>query len=257
MVFKNPFLARFCSFILILFFLNYSDRSFAQDAYSIMKKADEKMRGNSSMVEMEMKTIRPSWSRTMELKAWNKGKDLAMILILTPARDKGVSFLKRKKEVWNWYPSLERTIKLPPSMMNQNWMGTDFTNDDLVRESSVLNDYIHKRIGDTLIEQRNCHIIEMIPKPNAPVVWARVLVYVDIKDDMELYSRFYDEDGKLVNVMRASEPKMMDGRLIPTKFEMIPMDKPGHKTEMRYKNIRFNMPIDDSFFTTEKMKTIR
>lgn len=229
---------------------------FSQDARSIVQKADEKMRGNTSQVEMTIRTVRPTWSREMDIKAWIKGTDYSMILIRSPAKDKGVVFLKRKKEVWNWMPALERTIKLPPSMMSQSWMGTDFTNDDLVKESSVVNDYNHSIIGDTTIDNHNCYIIQMIPKPEAAVVWSKVIVWIDKKDYLELHTLFYDEDGRLINTMNAYDIKLMGGRLIPSHFEMIPADKKNQKTEMIYKNIQFNEPIEDNFFITEKMKTL-
>ena len=230
--------------------------SVAQDATSIVKKADERMRGNTLQSEMIIRTIRPSWSREMQCKTWMKGTVFAMILIQSPAKDKGIVFLKRKKEVWNWMPTLERNIKLPPSMMSQSWMGTDFTNDDLVKESSVVEDYTHTVSGDTAIDNRSCYVILMIPKPEAAVVWSKVIVCIDKKDYLELHSRFYDEDGKLINTMNSYDVKMMDGRLIPTRFEMIPADKKGQKTEMIYKSIKYNKPIEDNFFTTEKMKTL-
>lgn len=111
--------------------------------------------------------MRPSWSREMTVQAWMKGTDLSMILIQSPAKDKGITYLKRKKEVWYWLPALEKIIKLPPSMMTQSWMGTDFTNDDLVKESSVVNDYEHSIIGDTVVDPRSCYVVQMIPKPEA------------------------------------------------------------------------------------------
>lgn len=141
-------------------------------------------------------------------------------------------------------------------MMSQSWMGTDFTNDDLVKESSVVNDYDHSIAGDTVIGNRNCYIIRMLPKPQTAVVWDKLLVCIDKKDFLELHTRFYDEDGRLVNTMNASDVKMMDGRLIPTRFEMIPADKPSQKTVMLYKKVLYNRPLDDAFFTTEKMKIV-
>lgn len=214
------------------------------------------MRGNTSQAQITIQTVRPTWSREMTVKTWIKGTDLAMILIQSPAKDKGIVYLKRKKEVWNWMPALEKIIKLPPSMMSQSWMGTDFTNDDLVKESSIVNDYIHSIVGDTLIAGRNCYQIQMLPKPEAAVVWGRLLVSIDKKDFLELHTRFYDEDGSLLNTMNASDIKTMDGRLIPTRFEMLPAEKPGQKTVMIYNAIQFNRPLEDGFFTTEKMKTL-
>jgi outer membrane lipoprotein-sorting protein len=192
----------------------------------------------------------------MTVETWAKGPELAMILVHSPARDKGIVYLKRKKEVWNWVPALEKNIKLPPSMMSQSWMGTDFTNDDLVKESSVVYDYDHSILRDTIIANRACYLISMIPKPNAAVVWGKIIVSIDKKDYLELHTRFFDEDGNLINIMNAYDIKLMDGRLIPTKFEMIPMDKASHKTIMTYRSIEYNKPLEDRFFTTEKMKII-
>ena len=228
----------------------------AQNAKEIVQKADGKMRGNTSQAEIVIKTVRPSWSREMTVRTWMKGSNLAMILVLSPAKDKGIAFLKRKKEVWNWMPSLEKTIKLPPSMMSQSWMGTDFTNDDLVKESSIVNDYDHSITGDTVINGRSSYVIQMIPKPEAAVVWGKLIVCIDKKDFLELHTRFYDEDGSLVNTMNGYDVKLMDGRLIPTHFEMIPTDKKNQKTEMIYKTITYNKPLDDGFFTTERMKSL-
>ena len=238
--------------LLPLLYLNVG----GQDARAIVVKADEKMRGNTSQAEIIIKTVRPSWSREMIVRTWMKGTDLAMILVEAPVKDKGIVFLKRRKEVWNWIPTLEKTIKLPPSMMSQSWMGTDFTNDDLVKESSVVKDYDHRIIGDTIIQNRECYIISMVPRPEVAVVWGRLIVCIDKKDFLELHSRFYDEDQNLVNTMNAYDVKTMGGRLIPTMFEMIPADKKNQKTVMIYKSISYDMPVDDGFFTTEKMKTL-
>lgn len=243
-------------YILIIFAIYFSAILQAQSAKEIVQKADDKLRGTTSQVELTIKTIRPNWTRSMDVKAWMKGSDYSMILIQSPAKDKGIAFLKRKKEVWNWMPSLERTIKLPPSMMSQSWMGTDFTNDDLVKESSIVNDYDHSMVGDTTIDGRPCYMIQMIPKPEAAVVWGKLIVCIDKKDFLELHTRFYDEDGQLVNIMNAYDVKIMDNRLIPTRFQMIPMDKKGQQTEMIYRTINYNRPIDDGFFTPEKMKTL-
>jgi outer membrane lipoprotein-sorting protein len=239
-----------------LYGLLFSVCAYGQTAKEIVQAADAKMRGNTSQAQIRIQTVRPSWSREMTVKTWMKGTDLATILIASPAKDKGIVYLKRKKEVWYWLPSLEKIIKLPPSMMSQSWMGTDFTNDDLVKESSIVNDYDHSIIGDTTIAGRSCFKIQMLPKPDAAVVWGRLVVCIDKSEFLELHTRFYDEEGILINTMNASEIKIMDQRLIPTRFEMIPADKPGQKTVMTYISVQYNRPIADGFFTTEKIKSL-
>jgi len=227
--------------------------TWAQDAREIVRKADEKARGNTAEAEMTIQIVRPTWQREMTMRSWSKGTTLAMIKVLSPARDAGVSYLKRDKEVWNWVPSIERTIKLPPSMMSQSWMGTDFTNDDLVKEASIINDYDHALAGDTVVSGRSCHKIILTPKPSASVVWGRLETFIDKKDYLMLLVRYYDEDGYLVNTLVAGEVRMLGGRLLPSRIEMIPSDKPGHKTVMLYQRMQFDRPIDDGFFTPQQM----
>jgi outer membrane lipoprotein-sorting protein len=229
----------------------------AQTAKEIISLSEEKMRGKSSEAILIIRTIRPGWSREMSIKAWMKGSDHSMILISSPARDKGIVFLKRGKEVWNWMPTIEKTIKLPPSMMSQSWMGTDFTNDDLVKESSILTDYTHSFSGDTVIDGRSCHKITLIPKSDAAVVWGRLITCIDKERLIQLHTRFYDENNELVNTMNATDVKMMDGRMIPTRLEMIPADKKNQRTEMVYEKVLFDRPIEASFFTTEQMRYLK
>jgi outer membrane lipoprotein-sorting protein len=230
----------------------------AQTAREIIEKSDEKTRGKESAItEMTITIVRPKWTREMKMKSWSKGEKLSLSLIQSPAKDKGITFLKRHKEIWNWIPSIERSIKLPPSMMMQSWMGTDLTNDDLVRESSVLNDYEHKIVGDSTLLDRVCYKIELIPKPDAPVVWGKVILFIDKTDFIQLRSEMYDEDGYLVNVMSSSQIKEMDGIKLATKIQVIPQEDPGNKTVMEITSIQFNKPIADRFFTTQNMKKIR
>jgi len=226
-------------------------------AKEIVKKADDNMRGKTSQADITIKIIRPTWSREMNMKAWSKGDDYSMILVTSPAREKGTVFLKRIKEVWNWIPSIERTIKLPPSMMSQSWMGTDFTNDDLVKAASSVSDYDHKLQGKETILDKDCYKIEMIPKPSAAIVWEKVIVWIDSEDFLQLKTEFYDEDGELVNIMNSSEIKEVRGRKITSKIEMLPVDKEGNSTVIIYNDIIFDTPINYNFFTTRNMKQLK
>ena len=179
------------------------------------------------------------------------------MLITSPAKDKGITFLKRQKEVWNWVPSIERVVKLPPSMMSQSWMGTDMTNDDLVRESSNVTDFDHALKGEKEIDGAMCYKIEMIPHDDADIVWDKVIMFIDKDKLITRRAETYDEDGDLVNVTKSSNIKVMDGKEIATKMEFIPMDKEGHKTVVEINSIQFDVPIDDSFFTIQNMKKVK
>ncbi len=230
----------------------------AQDAREIIRRSEENVRGvKSSQSEMTISIVRPKWSREIGLKTWTKGDEYSLILITSPAKEKGNAFLKRDKEVWNWVPSIERTIKMPPSMMLQSWMGTDFTNDDLVRESSVIEDYTHRLMGEEIIDGKPCYKIEMIPRPDAPVVWGKLIVWIDKKNYIQLQAEMYDEDGFLVNRLHARNIRQMDDRLIATQLELIPQDKPGHKTMMQINSIQFDQPLNEDFFTIQNMRRLQ
>lgn len=222
----------------------------------IVEKADEKMRGKSSTAEIKMTIVRPAWKREMQMKSWSKGDELALILITAPARDKGVAFLKRNRELWNWQPSIDRVIKMPPSMMLQSWQGSDFTNDDLVKESSVIDDYTHKLLGSETVDDLDCYKIELIPMEDAAVVWGKVITWIDKKDFNQMKAEFYDEDGYLVNTMQARAVKMLGGKMVPSILEMIPAEHPDQKTVVEYLKLSFDIPVEDAFFSVQNLKKI-
>lgn len=229
----------------------------AQNLEEIIRKADEKFRGNSSRGEMSMIIERPTWSREVTMKNWTLGNHYSLIYITAPAKEKGQVFLKRNKEMWNWVPSIERMIKIPPSMMMQSWMGSDFTNDDLVRESSLAKDYTHKLLGEEKMAGYDSYKIELIPNDDAPVVWGKIVMWISKTDYLWLKGEYFDEDGALVNTEILTDIKMMGNRKMPTRLEMIPADKPGQKTIMIFKDIEFDVKIDEAFFSQQNMKKVK
>ncbi|KAF0238668.1 MAG: hypothetical protein FD181_880 [Prolixibacteraceae bacterium] len=243
--------------LLLLFFPILPFLTCGQDIDEIIRKADEKMRGTSSQGEFTMIIQRPTWSREISMKNWTLGNEYSLVYISAPAKEKGQVFLKRQKEMWNWVPNIERMIKIPPSMMMQSWMGSDFTNDDLVRESSITRDYKKKLLGEETISGYNCFKAELIPHDDAPVVWGKIIMWVSKKDYHWLKAEYYDEDGQLVNTEIMSEVKWMDDREMPTRMEMVPADKPGQKTVMVFNKIKFNIKIDESFFSQQNMKKVK
>lgn len=245
-------------YISVFLFIAGLSTSFSQDASEIIKKANEKMEGEkTSFSIMTMKIIRPAWERTITFKTWTKGRDYSLALVTAPPKEDGQSFLKRMNEMWNWNPTINRLIKLPPSMMSQGWMGSDFTNDDLLRESSIVVDFTHKIIGSEKINNWDCYIIELIPLEDAVVVWGKIIKWISKEEYLQLKSEYYDEDGFRVKTETAYDIKTMDGRLIPTRFELIPEEEEGNKTLVIMDEIKFNLPIEDSFFSQQNMKIVR
>ena len=227
----------------------FSSTLLAQSATDIVRQSDQQMRGESGYSELTMTIIRPDWSRTMNMKSWSKGLDYSLVLITAPAKDQGSASLKRKQEMWNWLPSIERVIKIAPSMLGQSWMGSDFTNDDLINQSSIVVDYQHKLVKELEFEGDDCWLIEAIANPDAPVVWSKVELLISKQTYLQRKVAFFDEFDELV--------KLMGGRQLATRMEMKPVDKPGHKTQMITHEAQFDFAIDDDFFSQSQMKSLR
>jgi len=226
-------------------------------AKKIVLNADDLQRGESNKSTMTMKIIRPKWTRTISMKNWSLGRDYSMTYITAPAKEKGQVFMKRKNEMWNWVPTINRMIKLPPSMMSQGWMGSDYTNDDILKESSIVVDYTHKIIGEDKVSGLNCYKIEMIPKEDAAVTWGKVIKWISKKEFWQIKTEYYDEDNELIRTEIASEIKNFGDRRLPSKIEIIPAGSPGHKTVVFINSAQFNVKIDENFFSQQNMKRVR
>lgn len=228
----------------------------SQTALEIVQKTEDKLRGTQSTGEMTMTIVRPGWTRTIGMKSWSRGTEKSLILITSPARDKGTVFLKKDREIYNWIPSIERTVKLPPSMMMQSWMGSDFTNDDLVQESSLVGDYTHRITGEEEIRGFAVWEITLTPKPNAPVVWSKVVLHISKSDYLHLRTEFYDEDGDLVSVLEGFDIQELGGRTLPARLVMTPADNPKQQTILQYQVLSFEQNIPEHYFTTQYMKRL-
>jgi len=227
-------------------------------ATEIVRKADEKFNGEkSSFSIMSMTIIRPDWKRTIEFKSWSSGRENSLTLITAPAKETGQTFLKRGSEMWSWNPVINRLIKLPPSMMSQGWMGSDYTNDDILKESSVVTDYLHEIIGEEKTGERQCYKIKMTAREDAAIVWGHQIRWIDKKDFLVLKAELYDEDGTLVRTETASELKTFDGRVIPSILELMPAEESENRTLVEILDIKFNIPVEDSFFSQQNMKRVR
>lgn len=251
----NLFIITMTCFVLLSFSVKKSDAQ--NSAAAIIEKMEDAMRGESLYAEMTMITVRPRYTREISLKSWNKGDDYSMILVTAPARDKGTAYLKRGNEIWNYVPNIDRMIKLPPSMMSQSWMGSDFSNDDLVRESSTINDYTHRILREESLNGNDCWVLELIPRPESSIVYGKVKIWVKKGSYLQLRIENYDERDVLVSTINFSNIRNMGGRSIPTKMEMIPADRANQKTILKYEEAKFNISIEDGFFSVQNLKNVR
>ena len=248
------------SFTLIISIISIQHSIFSQEqltAEQIIRKADEKVRGKTNQSVLEMEIVRPSWKRNISMKSWANGLDYSMTYITAPARDKGQVFMKRETEMWNWMPTIGRMIKIPASMMSQGWMGSDYTNDDILKESSIVVDYNHSIFAEERLEGFDCYKIEMLPKEEAAVIWSKVYKWITKNDFIQIKSEYYDEEDELVKSDFGYDFKVMDGRLIPSRIEIVPAGEEGKKTILYIKEIKFDIELDKSFFSQQNMKRIR
>ncbi len=229
----------------------------AQTAKEVVKKMDDKMQGNSNKSTMIMAIVRPKYTRTLEFKNWSLTRDYFITYVTTPAKDKGQVFMKYKNEMWNYTPAINRMIKLPPSMMSQGWMGSDYSNDDLVKQSSIVNDYTHTILSEEVIEGQNCYKIKMVPHIESNVVWGKVVMWIDKELFINYKAEYYDEEEYLVRTELGHNVKTFDGRQLTSVIEIIPADEPNHKTIITIKSIDFDIDIKKSFFSQQNMKRIR
>ncbi len=222
-------------------------------AEEIAKKMDELYRSCSSYSELEMAIQTPHWKRTLVMKAWSKGTDQTFIRILKPTKEKGVGTLRIKTEMWNYLPKIGKTIKIPPSMMMSAWMGSDFTNDDLVREFTLLKDYTFKMVTPS-DARPGMFYLEATPKPDVPVVWARLEIEVRESDLLPVSETYFDENGGEIRQLVFSEITNFGGRKVPAVMTLIPAGKPGKKTVIRYLKLIFDPPLKSSTFTLRHLR---
>lgn len=228
-------------------------------AKEVVDKANKVLRGDSSHARVTMRIETPEWSRELELEAWHKGRTRALIAIHAPPKEKGTRTLRRDEEMWMWMARVERLLKIPPTMMHSSWQGSDFNFEDIVKADSIVKDYEHRILEVEAIHEGGFdrYRIEAIPKPDAPVVWGKVLFDAGVFPNgwiIPLREEDYSERGELSRVIELSEVKEMGGRKVPTRLECVPQKKPGRRTVLSYREIEFDMDLKDSFFGVGRLQ---
>ncbi len=232
-------------------------QSVAQDtALDIIRKSEDLVRGTTFTGSYKLTIIRSDWQRVLEMDTWVEGSDYAFIRITSPAKERGVAFLKLQREMWQYVPRINRVIKIPPSMMMQSWMGSSFTNDDLVRESSLVKDYDHTLLGEEELDLGPAWKIDMATKPEAPIAWDRVLYWVRKEDFVPLRAEFYNERGERVRTMTYSEIEELNGHIVPSRLELVEDRWPDRKTILDITAATFNERIDPSVFTQHNLRRV-
>lgn len=227
------------------------EKSSQQRAIDLIDKMEELYRQDSSRAKLAMTIETPQYQRTLEMQAISIGVENSFIRILSPKKDRGISTLKLDMEMWNYFPKINKVIKVPPSMMMGSWMGSDFTNDDLVKQTTLTEEY-----DLTLEETEDLYRITLTPKEQTVTVWGRIDYTIDRAQMVPVSQLFYDDDGTLIRRMEFKEPVDFGGHVLPSVLEMIPLNKEGHKTIVRYEELIFNPPdVSDADFTLHNLKS--
>lgn len=224
-------------------------------AGELVRKGLEYWRGTTSVAEIVMTIHRPDWERSMTLKGWTRGRSDSLFTILAPPRDRGNGTLKKNRDMWTYNPKINRTIKIPPSMMAQSWMGSDFSNNDLAKSDSVLEDYTHELQAVDIRDGVRVYTVSAVPRPEAPVVWGRQELVVR-EDFIILEQRFYDEDGVAVKILTGSDLQIMDGRLFPRVWVMRKTEVQDEYTRMEYTSLHFGPDLPDRLFTLNALSEV-
>ena len=227
------------------------------DPRDIIQRVDRVLRGESSRGVATMEVVTENWDRKVTMELWSLGTEYSLIRVRAPQKEAGTATLMADGDIWNYLPKVDRTIKIPASMMGGSWMGSHFTNDDLVKESQLIDDYDIEVAFDG--ERDGVAVWEFLltPKAEAAVVWGRLEFQVRQSDDMPLWAKYYDEDGELSRTMEYSEFAELGGRLVPSVMHMHPSDKPAERTSVYYEELEFDLDVDPSFFSFRNLQRRR
>lgn len=223
----------------------------------LIRHIDRLWRGDTSHATMTMAVKTQRYERVMTMESWSSGKEHSLVVIREPVKDRGVATLKVEDNIWNYLPKINRVTKVPSSMMSGSWMGSHFTNDDLVKESSFEDDYASTITFEGERDGRLIYEITSVAKPDAAVVWGKVVNVVDQESLAPTVARYYDEDGTLIRTMLFDQFKAIDDRVVPMRMRLKPEDKPDESTVIVYEDIAFGMPLEDSFFSLQSLQRRR
>jgi len=220
------------------------------DLRRLIRTVEEQYSGASSITEVEMTVKTGHWERHLQMQSWSLGRERFLIRILAPAKEKGVATLKVDREVWNYLPKVDRVIRIPPSMMGGAWMGSHITNDDLVKANHIDEDYDFT----LLAEDEESWTIRGIPKPEAPVVWGKIVYRVRKQPQVPEQVEYFDEEGVLVRRFVFDDVQTVSGRTIPLRMTVLPLEKPEELTVMQYRKVQFDVDLKEDFFSLGQLK---
>jgi len=225
-------------------------RASALDVQSMIREIEQQYMGTSSHALSTMQVKTAHWERTLEMEEWSLGRDYFLVRILEPVKERDVATLKRDREVWNYLPKVDRIIKIPPSMMGGSWMGSHITNDDLVKANHIDEEYNLR-----LIEETDDHyLVECLPKPDAAVVWGKIVYRVRKEPRVPVQIDYFDEEMVRVREIHFDDIQQLGDRIVPLRLTVLPVEKPDESTILQYHELEYDLPIESSFFSLRNLK---
>ena len=223
-------------------------------AKDIVDRVDRLLRGDSSEGELTMSVVTRNWTRTLSLRVLSEGTEKALIKVTAPAKEAGTATLKAGDDIWNYLPKIDRTIRVPTSMMMASWMGSRFTNDDLVKESRLIRDYDIVTSFDGGRDGTKVWELTLTPHADAAVVWGKIVMEVRQEDSMPTWMRYYGDDGALKRTLTFAKYTIMGARLVPAFMRAVPSDKPDESTVIEYSTLSFDVKLPPDTFTLGALK---
>lgn len=225
-------------------------------AYKIVEKAYNNRFLSNFQAEADMTIYRPTWQRSIGLKTWLKTREICLILIVSPTKEKGQAFLKRGDNMWSWQPVIERTVKIAASAAGTSWQGSDFTVDDMLNSSSFLSDFSHELSGEEEVNGDLCYKLLLTPHPESIILWSKVIVWISKTSFVERKIEYYDEDDVLIRTYFSDNIKKIKEHYVPLHLEVIPADKEGHKTVVTILDWDYDTSFKESFFSLQNMRRL-
>ena len=234
----------------VLCLVLFASPALALDVQALIREIEQQYMGVSSQAHTTMQVRTANWERTLEMEAWSLGRDYFLVRILEPAKERDVATLKRNREVWNYLPKVDRVIKVPPSMMGGSWMGSHITNDDLVKAN-----HIDEECQLRLLEESATHyVVECLPKPEAAVVWGKIIYRVRKQPRVPEQVDYYDEEMVRVREIHFDQIQQIGDRIVPLRLTVLPLEKPGETTILHYRQLLYDLPLEESFFSLRNLK---
>ena len=223
---------------------------FALDVEALVRQVEQQYMGASSRAQTTMLVKTSHWERSLEMEAWSLDRDYFLVRIIKPAKERDVATLKRFREVWNYLPKVDRVIKVPPSMMGGSWMGSHITNDDLVKANHIEKDYNLRLVEET----ETYFLVECLPKADAAVVWGKIVYRIKKTPQVPEQVDYYDEEMVRVREIHFDDVQQIGDRIVPMRLTVLPLEKPDEQTILHYRELVFDLPLDETYFSLRNLK---